>query len=128
MAAESIIVDELDDLEDIMDDIIDPKGDDKFVERVANEMMHPKNYLAWFRSTQVEFQYQVVALLERPEDWSAKHAFLTEMSNVIEAQLEILESGEQPEKRQKLQGPPPLQRTCTMSANSAEEYSPNARP
>ena len=126
--AQSIIVDELDDLDDIMDDIVDPKGDDKYVANVLGELMHPKNYLAWFRSTQVEFQYQVVALLERPEDWSAQHAFLTEMSNVIEAKLELLESNESPEKRQKVQGPPPLTRASTMPANSAEEYSPYARP
>ena len=126
--AQSIIVDELDGLEDIMDDIVEPKGDDKFVNHVLGELMHPKNYLAWFRSTQVEFQYQVVALLERPEDWSAQHAFLTEMSNVIEDKLAMLESNESPEKRQKLQGPPPLQRSSTMSANSAEEYSPSVRP
>jgi hypothetical protein len=113
-------VDELDeDLDSVLDDIVMPNGDDKFFITPFDEALHPKNYLAWFRSTNPQYQASVVSFLKKPENIAAQHAYLTEMANIIEDKLAMLE--------QTIPKPPKLARTTSVPTSiptcSSEAYS-----
>jgi hypothetical protein len=95
--------------------IVLPNGDDKFFISPFDEALHPKNYLAWFRSTDPLFQKSVISFLKKTEDTAAQHAYLTEMSNLIEDKLAMLE--------QAMPRPPKLARTTSVPTNSREGFS-----
>jgi uncharacterized protein (DUF3820 family) len=103
---------------DPLQEVVHPVGDDKFLSRAITDLFHPKNYLAWFRSTQPTFQQQAIAALQQEEMVAAQHAFLVEVGNIIEDKLELLEcprtpAGESPSKKIKFAPPAPLKRSTS---------------
>jgi|AntAceMinimDraft_1070359.scaffolds.fasta_scaffold128752_1 hypothetical protein len=128
-------VDELDSF--LMEgEFIEPQGSPRFLEGAFAQLFHPKHYLAWYRSTQPAFQNQTTMLLKMDEDHCAQHAFITEIANLIEQKLEMLENYTctLQNKRKRLEEmpesppePPELTRTSSVYCYGSPAYYRNER-
>ena len=68
-SAETIPMEEIDDL---LDEVLDPKGNDLFPSRVLDVLLHPGQYLAWFRSTTESFQKEAKVYISLSEKHAAQ--------------------------------------------------------
>jgi len=87
-SAETIPMEEIDDL---LDEVLDPKGNDLFPSRVLDVLLHPGQYLAWFRSTTESFQKEAKVYISLSEKHAAQHAFMSEMCNILEDKMREIE-------------------------------------